>query len=136
MYKILKTSFSTDRLELKNNHLKGRQFKFKPKITRKTGKIKDDLFFCNLILEVHSDNEQQFPIDMVIDFKGVFQFRPGDNESEIQEFLKTGAVQILFPYLRTMVTNLTTTAMLPPIILPITDLTKFFPDNRESFYIN
>lgn len=136
MYKILKTSFVTDRLELKNNHIQGRNFKLKPKITRKTGKIKDDIFFCNLILEVKSSSDQQFPIDLFIDFKGIFQFRPGDSEDVIQEFLKTEAVQILFPYLRTMVTNLTTTAMLPPIILPIADLTKLFPDNRETIYVN
>jgi len=136
MYKIVKTNFTTDKLEIKNNHVKGRNFKFKPKITRKTGKIKDDVYFCNLILDVTSTNEQPFPIDMYIDFKGIFQFRPGDNEEDIQEFLKTEAVSILFPYLRTMVTNLTTTAMMPPIILPIADITKLFPDNRETVYVN
>lgn len=136
MYKIVKTSFVTDRLELKNNHIQGRNFKLKPKITRKTGKIKDNIFFCNLILEVKSNDEEKFPIDLLIDFKGVFQFRVGDSEGEIQEFLKTEAVQIMFPYLRTMVTNITTTAMLPPIILPIADVTKLFPDNRESIYVN
>lgn len=136
MYKILKTSFATDRLEIKNNHIKGRNFKLKPKMSRKTGKIKDHVYFTNLVLEVHSTPEQQFPIDLVIDFKGIFQFRPEDDEGEIQEFLKTEAVQILFPYLRTMVTNLTTTAMLPPIILPITDVSKLFPDNRETIYVN
>jgi len=136
MYKILKTSFVTDRLELKNNHIKGRNFKLKPKITRKTGKIKDDVFFCNLILEVTSSEQEPFPINLLIDFKGIFQFNPGDNESEIDEFLKTEAVQLLFPYLRSTVTNLTTTAMLPPIILPIVDINKLFPDNRETIYVN
>jgi len=136
MYKIVKTTFVTDRLELKNNHIKGRNFKLKPKITRKTGKIKDDIFFCNLILEVASSEQEPFPIDILIDFKGIFQFNPGDNEDEISEFLKTEAVQLLFPYLRSTVTNLTTTAMLPPIILPIVDINKLFPDNRETIYVN
>jgi preprotein translocase subunit SecB len=136
MYKIIKTSFVTDRLELKNNHIKGRNFKLKPKITRKTGKIKDDIYFCNLILEVTSSQEQEFPINLLIDFKGVFQFRPGDSEGEIQEFLKVEAVRILFPYLRSIVSNLTTTAMMPPIVLPIVDITQLFPDNRETIYVN
>ncbi len=136
MYQIVKTTFSTDKLEIKNNHIQGKNFKLQPKISRKTGKIRDNIFFTSLILELTSTKEQPFPIDMYIDFRGIFQFTPGDDETEIQNFLKNEAVQMMFPYLRSTMTNLTTTAMLPPIILPIIDVSKLFPDNRESVYVN
>ena len=136
MYQIIKTTFSTDKLEIKNNHIQGKNFKLQPKISRKTGKIRDNIFFTSLILELTSTKEQPFPIDMYIDFRGIFQFTPGDDETEIQNFLKNEAVQMMFPYLRSTMTNLTTTAMLPPIILPIIDVSKLFPDNRESVYVN
>ena len=133
---IVKTSFTTEKLSIKNNHLKGRNFKLQPKISRKTGKVKDNVFFTALILEVTSTSEQPFPIDVTIDFRGIFQFNPGENQEAILEFLKNGAVEMMFPYLRSILTNLTTTAMLPPIILPIIDIIKLFPDDRETTYVN
>jgi preprotein translocase subunit SecB len=136
MYHIVKTSFQTDALEIKNNHLRGKNFKLQPKISRKTGKIRENVFFTGLSLEVKSTDEQPFPINVFIDFKGIFQFKPEDSHEEILNFLKTEAVQIMFPYLRNILTSLTTTAMLPPIILPIIDVNKLFPDNRETAYVN
>ncbi|MDA3931901.1 MAG: protein-export chaperone SecB [Tenericutes bacterium] len=132
----MKTSFTTDKLEIINNHIRGKNFKLKPKISRKTGKIKENVFFSSLILQVTSTKEEPFPIDIHIDFKGIFEFSPGDNQDDILHFLKTEAVTILFPYLRTMLTSLTTTAMLPPIILPVMDVSKLFPDDRETAYVN
>ncbi|MGE4571937.1 MAG: protein-export chaperone SecB [Candidatus Izemoplasmatales bacterium] len=136
MYQVVKTTFATDRLEIKNNHIQGKNFKLQPKISRKTGKVRDNVYFTALILEVTSTSEQPFPIDMFIDFRGIFEFKAGDDENEILNFLKNEAVQMMFPYLRTTMTNLTTTAMLPPIILPIIDVAKLFPDNRETAYVN
>jgi preprotein translocase subunit SecB len=136
MYHIVKTSFQTDALEIKNNHLRGKNFKLQPKISRKTGKIRENVFFTGLSLEVKSTDEQPFPINVFIDFKGIFQFKPEDSHEEILNFLKTEAVQIMFPYLRNILTSLATTAMLPPIILPIIDVNKLFPDNRETAYVN
>ncbi|QLY39882.1 hypothetical protein HF295_03005 [Hujiaoplasma nucleasis] len=136
MYQVIKTTFATDRLEIKNNHIQGKNFKLQPKISRKTGKVRDNVYFTALILEVTSTTEQPFPIDMFIDFRGIFEFKAGDDENEILNFLKNEAVQMMFPYLRTTMTNLTTTAMLPPIILPIIDVAKLFPDNRETAYVN
>lgn len=136
MYQVVKTTFATDRLEIKNNHIQSKNFKLQPKISRKTGKVRDNVYFTALILEVTSTSEQPFPIDMFIDFRGIFEFKAGDDENEILNFLKNEAVQMMFPYLRTTMTNLTTTAMLPPIILPIIDVAKLFPDNRETAYVN
>jgi len=136
MYQIVKTNFVTDRLEIKNNHIQGKNFKLLPKITRKVGKLKDNLYFTTLMLEVETSKEQPFPINLFIDFRGIFEFTPTSSHDEILHFLNTEAVQIMFPYLRTTLTNLTTTAMLPPLILPIVDVSKLFPDNRETAYVN
>ena len=136
MYHIKKTSISTEKLEITNNHIRGKNFKLKPKISRKTGKLTNNVFFSSLILQVTSSEDEPFPINVHIDLKGVFEFSPEDDKEEILYFLKTEAVRILFPYLRSILTNLTTTAMLPPIILPILDISKLFPDDRETAYVN
>ena len=49
-------------------------------------------------------------------------------ESERDAYIKEEALRILFPYLRTMVTNMTAGALMPPLVLPITDLSKTFGD--------
>lgn len=136
MYKLSRFSFTTDKLEIKNNHLKPGDFKLNPSITRKTGKINDKTFFTALVLSIKSDDDKRFPIDVFVDFRGIFEFSEFDDEESVMTFLKTEAVQIMFPYLRTIVSNLTTSAMLPPIILPIADISKMFKDDKEAVYIS
>ena len=136
MYKLIKTSFTTKELEIKNNNIKPGKFNLKPQITRKTGKVNKNVFYTSLILKIESTEEYPFPVDIFVDFRGFFKFENIDNEENITEFLKFQAVDIMYPYLRSIVTNLTTTAMLPPIILPIIDTSKLFNNDRESAYIN
>lgn len=136
MYKLKRTSFSTDKLELIRNNIKPGNFVLYPKLSRRTGKIKDKVFFTSLVLDVKSTDEKPFPVNLFVAFKAIFEFSESDNELEIDNFLKTDAVQIMYPYLRSIVTNLTSTAMMPPIILPIVDVSKIFKDNDDSILIN
>ncbi len=136
MYKLVRTTFVTEKLEFKNNHLKPGNFKLKPTLSRRTGKINQNVFFTTLILSVENNELYPFPVDLLVEFRGIFEFKDIDNESEIMEFLKIEAVNIMFPYLRSITTNLTTTAMMPPIVLPIVDVKKLFKNNNDSVYIN
>lgn len=136
MYKLIKTSFTTKELKIKNNNIKPGKFKLNPQITRKTGKIKQNIYYTALILKVKSTETSQFPVDLYVDFRGLFEFENIENEENITEFLKFQAVDIMYPYLRSIITNLTTTAMLPPIILPIIDTSKLFNNDRKTTYIN
>jgi len=136
MYKLKRTSFSTDKLELKRNNIKPGNFVLHPKLSRRTGKISENVFFTSLILDVQSTDEKPFPVNLFVAFKAVFEFSEIDNDLEIDNFLKTQAVHIMYPYLRSIVTNLTSTAMMPPIILPIVDVSKLFKDNNDSILIN
>ena len=136
MFKLVKSSFGTDHLEMKKNNIKPGKFKLRPILSRQTGKINDTTYFTLLKLVVESNEEYPFPVNLTIDFRGVFVFKDIDNDAEVLEFLKTEAVRIMFPYLRSITTNLTTTAMLPPIILPIVDPTKLFKEDDKAIYIN
>lgn len=44
MYKLVRTTFVTEKLEFKNNHLKPGNFKLKPTLSRRTGKINQNVF--------------------------------------------------------------------------------------------
>lgn len=136
MYKLKKTTFTTQQLSIKTNNIKPGNFKLNPSITRRTGKIRDKVFFTSLTLAIKNTEEHPFPVDVFVDFRGIFEFSEYDTELDVQDFLKLEAVKIMFPYLRSIVSNLSTTAMLPPIILPVTDVTKLFKDQTDNVYIN
>ena len=136
MYKLVKSTFTTNQLKIVNNNLSPGNFELKPLIKRQVGKIKEGLYFTALILSIESTEEQRFPVDMLVDFRGIFEFGNIDDEKNIYEFLKLQAVHIMFPYLRSIVTNLSVTAMMPPIVLPIVDVSNLFKNNEEITYIN
>lgn len=136
MFKLVKTTFTTNELSIKKNNIKPGNFKLTPMLTRKVGKIKENVYFTALILIIKNDAEHPFPVDISVDFRGIFQFTDIDNEADIQAFLKLEAVKIMYPYLRTMITSLTTTAMMPPIVLPVIDINNLFRDNQDNIYIN
>ncbi len=136
MYKLVKSAFLTERLDIKNNHLKPAKFQLKPIIRRSTGKINNTTYFTLLSLTIETSEENPFPVNVHVDFKGIFEFQDIDNEADITVFLQTKAVELMYPYLRSMLSGLTVTAMLPPIILPIVDIVAVFKNNTETAYIN
>ena len=136
MYKLLRSSFITDKMELKRNNIKLGNFKLSPVIKRKTGKIKDNLYYTALSLTITSSEEKPFPVNINVLFRGVFEFSEFDSDEEITDFLKKDAVRIMFPYLRTITTNLSVAAMMPPIVLPIIDTDKLFVERDHSILIN
>jgi len=137
MYKLVRTTFVTEKLEFKNNHLKPGNFKLKPTLSRRTGKINETHYYTSLILNVTSSEQFPFPVNLYVEFRAIFEFKDISSELEVTEFLKEDAVRIMFPYLRSITTNLTTSAMMPPIVLPIVDVKKLFKDADQDFaYIN
>lgn len=137
MFKLVKSAFLTERLDIKNNHLKPAKFQLKPILRRSTGKINETTFFTTLTLAIESTEANPFPVDLHVDFKGIFEFKDIENEGEITSYLQTKAVELMYPYLRSMVSGLTVTAMLPPIILPIINIVEVFKKaNQETAYIN
>ena len=136
MYKLIKTSFSTNQLYIKNNNLKPGNFELKPLLNRTVGKLDDRRYFTLLTLSIMSSSERPFPVDITIEFKGIFEFNDIEDEKNIYNFLKLQAVHIMFPYLRSIITNLTVAAMMPPIILPIVDVSRLFKNQTDSVFIN
>lgn len=133
MYKLVRTSFSTEEMSIKNNKINLGNFKMVPNLKREIGKVKENVYFCRLFLDVKDTPENRFPVDVHIVFLGVFEFANIDNENEIFDFLKKDAVHAMYPYLRSMLTNLSVNALMPPILLPIIDESKLFPE--ETFQI-
>ena len=72
-------------------------------------------------VEINNTADKPFPIDLKVIISGTFDFLE-PNEEEINEFMKKEAIQMLYPYLRSYVSNLTANSMMSPIMLPIIDV--------------
>jgi len=136
MYKLIKTTFTTNEIVFTQNFIDEGQFQFIPKLTRKIGKINDNNFYTDLILKINNTDENPFPVNIKISFRAIFEFNDIDDQKEVELFLKIQAVHIMYPYLRSMLTNLTNTAMMPPLILPIIDASQIFKNGDNDIRIN
>ena len=121
----------TNEISIKNNNLAAGQFSVSPTFTRKMGKTSDNKYFTELTIEMKDKEEARFPIDLRIRLTGIFDLSQ-IQEDQIDSFLKIQAVQILFPYLRTMVSNITASSLMSPIVLPVIDVLKMFPEDQQT----
>ena len=111
---------------IKNNNLPVGEFKLNPQIQKKTGKANSpgNAYVVEVRVEILNTPENPFPIDLVASLSGIFNIE-GDNVEEINNFLQLQGFQMVFPYLRSLVANMTANAMMPPIFLPIVYANQF-----------
>lgn len=119
----------TEEVSISNNFLPDGEFMVSPEIKRETGIIdsENNLYFTRLTLRLENKEENPFPINLKIVLTGNFSLEKVANEDR-DNFLKHQAVQILFPYIRTMVSNITSSSMMMPIVLPVIDVLTLFND--------
>lgn len=129
MIKVKSVNFWTDKIEFVNNHQSG-NFQLFPKMERRLKKESDFVHVIGLTLKIESNSEKPFPINLIVEFNGRFTFDESSTEMEIIPYMEKQAVSVMYPYLRSLVTNLSVDAMINPIILPIIDATQIFPDNK------
>ncbi len=129
--KIKHVSITTDKLSIANNHIKKGNYKLNPLMNRSTGRIDDNRYFTQINLKIDGASEQNFPVNLEVSMRATFTFDNLDPLDDTNAFLKTEGVNILFPYLRAAVTNLSTAAMMPPIILPIMNAAALFKQSEQ-----
>jgi len=132
-FKIKSWRIETEHIDLTNNFLTGHGFKIMPTFERKTGRLSDKEFFTSINANIKNTSENPFPLEISVCVRAIFQIESNDGcEKEIESFLKKQAIHILFPYLRVAITGLTNIAMVPPVVLPIVDAFRLFPDDEEG----
>ena len=119
--KILNSAMKLEKFSLKNHDVKG-DFKLLPQYYKQVKEISDSLYEVKIILEIHNTKSNPFPMDLDLSFVGIFQFDAIDDAIELDKFLNNGAVQILFPYVRSIVSTITGASLMQPLILPIIDV--------------
>ena len=100
---------------------------FSRQVRRTVGNEK--LFFVTLAVKIENSEESPKPFDLSVRLTGIFE-TPADSEEERKAFT-VQATEVLYPYLRAAVTNLTTAAYAAPLVLPVVN-GALFPEDREG----
>ncbi len=131
MVSLVDFEIKIEEISIKNNNLESEQesFDISPEISRDLRFLNDDQSIgqTRLNFSLINSDENIFPIDLRIILVGTFVLEK-ISEEDRESFLKYQAVQILFPYLRTMLSNITSSAFMSPILLPVIDVYKLFGD--------
>ena len=69
--------------------------------------------------DAHTPFNIEYELSVIYEFDDI-------SKNEYNEFMDINAIQIAFPYMRSILTSLTSSLMIQPIILPIIDSRTFF----------
>lgn len=119
--KIVNSTMKLEKISLRNYDIRG-DFKLLPKYFKEIREINPSEYEVKIILEIHNTKTNPFPMDIDLSFIGIFQFDVIDDANELDKFLNIGATQILFPYVRSIVSTITGASLMQPLMLPIIDV--------------
>lgn len=87
------------------------------------------------LVRIGFDSENELPFDINVIIEGEFEYNSEDDETKIgfEELLKKNATAILFPYLRAIVTQLTSMGnVYPPLILPTINVSALLDEENNK----
>ena len=76
-----------------------------------------------LSCEVNAENNEQFPM-VSATMHGEFHISPNTPEDQAKKLLEVNGVAVMFPFLRAAISNITMTAGVGPMVLPLVDVRK------------
>ncbi len=75
--------------------------------------------------------KEEKPFHLEVQMTGVFEFQTELEGEELNNILRQQAINILFPYLRALISNITGNTGLPPIILPLINVNQLIQNQVE-----
>ncbi len=123
-------SFKMNRVKLEPNS----RLDIKPQFSRQVRKVKDNpkLNFIALSIKIESTEAEPKPFDIHITLVGTFEVEDMVAGSEQEREFVIEGTKMLFPYLRAAVTNLTASAYVAPLNLPVIN-GPIFPEDRDVY---
>lgn len=116
--KVINTIIQTNKISIENHNLKG-NFKMNPIYEKQIVKDSDKTYTVTLMFSILNSLEHPFPVDLTAHLSGTFTFSEHSTEHEMENFLAIPAVQIIFPHLRSLISSVTASAYLQPLLLPL-----------------
>jgi len=98
--------------------------------------IHDDIAVVSL--KSYAEESDNKPYSFLIRIVGFFKYNEKEaDDIEFEEFLKTNAIAILFPYLRGLVSELTNRSnFYPSYTIPVMNITKLLLDDESIEIVN
>lgn len=111
------------------NLFKEGNFQINPLISKKIKNIDEKTFDVSLKFEVKSSETKPFPFDIriVVTIRSHFIEKVLEGK-ELEEYLNITSVRMLYPFLRSCVSNLCTSCLVNPIVLPVADITQILKE--------
>ena len=121
-------SFKLNRIKLNPED----KLDIKPQFSRQVRKVNgnDKLNFIALSVKIESTEAEPKPFDIMVTLVGVFEVEVA-NETEERNFVIEGT-KLIYPCLRSAVTNLTANAYIAPLNLPVI-AGPIFPEDRDVY---
>ncbi len=122
-------SYKLNRVRLEPNA----RVDIKPQFARQVRKANENAKICfiSLSVKVESTEAEPKPFDINVSLVGVFELENELNQQEERAFV-IEATQLIYPYLRSAVTNLTAQAFITPLNLPLIN-GPIFPEDRDVY---
>lgn len=122
-------SFKLNRVKLNPQE----KLDIKPQFSRQVRKVNNNekLNFVALSVKIESTEQEPKPFDIHATLVGVFEVEDMKSEREERNFV-IEATKLVYPYLRSAVTNLTANAFIAPLNLPVIS-GPIFPEDRDTY---
>lgn len=122
--KVLNTVIQTKKVSIVNHNIKG-NFQMAPIYTKQIEKTADKTYILTLNFSVFNTSDKPFPVDISASIAGTYTFDDTTTEEQMENFMQIPATQILFPHLRSLVSSVTASCYLQPLLLPLVDARIF-----------
>ena len=121
----IKNTFLVKSLSFINTEKVEGNFTLKPSLGICFNKLSDDCWETLISVKIQDTKENEFPFNLETTIALVSKFENNSfTKEELINYLKISSVNILFPYVRSAITNITTAVMVAPVFLPILDVHK------------
>lgn len=122
-------SFKLNRVRIEPNQ----RLDIKPQFSRQVRKSNENpkMMFVNLKVAVLTNENEPKPFDIEVSIVGIYELAEVADARQERDFV-IEATSMLYPYLRSMVTNLTAQAYIQPLNLPVLN-GPIFPEDRDTY---
>lgn len=118
-------SIETELFNLKKGSLTNKEYNVLPSLGKNIQQRDENTYELRLSFSMKNEENNILPLEIELIIKGVFMVE-NYSEEELNLFLNTNAIQILFPYLRGILSTTMSALMIQPIYLPLMDVRDIF----------
>jgi len=119
-------SFKVNKIKIENP-----RFEIKPTFSRQVRQANENanVYVVSLSCKIETTEQEPKPFNITASYMGIFETDGITNDDE-RKLFAIKATEILLPFLRSAVANLTAAAMINPLMLPTIPGDILFPEDR------